>query len=226
MNLKNLLDLRKKVSPQIQIVEKIVLQKRSWKTEAFRLIAVIAIVSTAIYGITRADTLVQQSHVHAKNVSAIGTVSNIGDSTISINDAKSSDDTGATSYTFDTSYITTIQTNHFLPLTLSDIKVGDNIILQGTEKDGATQILRIFSYGTEPATGILTPEVSPTTDATSTASTILQVLQQPRQQVSSTPSRTSYRMLLTPSLEQHLLQLKTPPPPQQRQQTKQQHQYK
>lgn len=171
MTIKNLLDLRKKDAPRI--IERIIFKKRSWYSEALRTLAVIVIVSTVIYGVSKADTFVsstQQSSV--KNFSAIGVVSNVSNTTISIDAAKGSDETSNTSYTFDVSSVTKVETKSYIPLTLSDIHVGDRIVIQGVDNEGNITIRRIISFSVNEHDETLDVVATSTdTVATSTATT-------------------------------------------------------
>ena len=272
MSFKNFLDLRKKTPPQIKIVERIILQKRSVKSDLFLTLSVILVASAVIWGISKADSLsdfFDSSQTPAKSFSMTGKVTEITDKSISVDsgikkevdksvvnlvdkvveattteevvgsttdttsssstaddivedatttssenlgeensnnstlsqEATSSDESQATTTdgiinkiiesasdaienvvniftpttsaeetpspnttdTFDITKISSIQTNHFAQLSISDIKLGDNVILQGVERGGVVTIYRIYSYGTEIATGILTEEVAATT---------------------------------------------------------------
>jgi hypothetical protein len=55
MSFKNFLDLRKKTDLQIKVVERIILQKRSWKSDIFLILSVIFVASAIIWGISMAD---------------------------------------------------------------------------------------------------------------------------------------------------------------------------
>jgi hypothetical protein len=185
--MKNLLNLKKKDPSDIVIVEKIVLKDRSPFFELFRMLTIIAVASGVVWGISNADNLLnppQTADVQPQNFSVVGTISEIATTTSSIilNNAKGTDDSGNTTYIVDTTNLSDIETNHFVTLSFSDIKVGDNIIAQGVERGSAIQIYKIYSYGAEPATGILeaatstddvvattTPDVSTSTDATTTS---------------------------------------------------------
>ena len=57
--------------------------------------------------------------------------------------------TSNTTDTFDISKVSSVQTNHFKTIDISDIKVGDNVILQGTERGGSVTIYKIYSYAKE-----------------------------------------------------------------------------
>ena len=109
----------------------------------------------------------------SKNFSAIGIVSGVSTTTISIQDAKGSD--GKSEYTFDTDSVTKIETKSYVPLTLSDINTGDRVVVQGVEDNGTISIKRIISFSAtsskEKEVATTTPEVATTTDSTSTAST-------------------------------------------------------
>ncbi len=176
MSLKNLLDLRKKVSPQVQIIEKIIFQKRSWKREATRTLLVAVIATSVIWGVSKADILTSNNTqtTVSKNFSAIGIVSSVSTTTLSIQDAHGSDNKTQTSYIFSTDSITKIETKSYVPLTLSDINVGDKIVVQGVDMDGVISIKRIISFSvTAPkeVVGTTTPEVIATSTATTTEAT-------------------------------------------------------
>lgn len=68
MSFKNFLDLSKKSLPQIQIVEKIIIQKRSWKIEVLRTLLVIVTASAAIWGISQAGSLIPPAGSPAKTM--------------------------------------------------------------------------------------------------------------------------------------------------------------
>ncbi len=55
MSLKNLLDLRERPKPEIQIVEKIIIQKTSWAQELLKVCLIVTIVSIIVYGVSHAD---------------------------------------------------------------------------------------------------------------------------------------------------------------------------
>lgn len=310
MSLKNFLDLRKKVDPQIKIVERVILQKRSLKSDVFLALSVILVASAVIWGISKADSLsdfFSSPQVPAKSFSITGKVTEITDKTLSIDsgvkkeadkpvlnivdsgveatttevvgsttDASLSSSTAdiiedaptttpenpgegnlntdqliqkststneseatttsgiintiiesasnvienvvniftpttsaeetpsvSSTDTFDISKVSSIQTNHFKTLSILDIKVGDNVILQGVDRGGSITIFKIFSYSTEVATGILTEETAttaeevatttaPTTDevATTTASTTEELNSSSTDSASSTPKTT------------------------------------
>ncbi|MFA6297362.1 MAG: hypothetical protein WC629_02255, partial [Candidatus Paceibacterota bacterium] len=122
--MKNILDLRKKISPQVQIVEKIIFKNQPLHIEAIKVFLAIFIVSSIVWGISKADTLITTPTPPAttKSFSILGTVATITPETISLNSEISNN---VSSNTFDTITITTIQTSNYTPIFLQDIKVGD-----------------------------------------------------------------------------------------------------
>jgi hypothetical protein len=169
MSFKNFLDLRKKVQPQVQIIERIILQKRSWKSDLILTLSVIFVASGVIWGITKADTVIQAiSRSQVKNFSVVGIVSNIDATNIYLEQAKGSDDQGKTIYTLDLSSVTKVETNQYVAITLSDIKVGDKVVIQGKEDGGNISVKRIISFGLvipKDETATTTEAVATTTPA-------------------------------------------------------------
>ena len=105
------------------------------------------------WGVTKAETFISPKHIDPRpttsvGFSAIGFISNIGVNFINIRDAKSSDKTGNTNYTFDVSYITKVETKDYIPLILSDLRSGDKIIVQGTYVGNDIRINRVISFNT------------------------------------------------------------------------------
>ena len=183
MSLKNLLDLRKKAQPQIKIVERIILQKRSLKSDILLAFSVILVATSIVWSISKADTKDQSVNTQTVSIqgfSAIGTVSDITTSTLSITNTKSSDKTGNTEYTFDTTNILKIETKNYVPLSLSDLKVGDKIIVQGLYENNQIQIRRVVSFGLETlklntatTTATTTEDIGTTSTSTNATSTNL-----------------------------------------------------
>jgi hypothetical protein len=174
------LDLRKKTVPQVKIIYKTVVQQRSWYLELTKVLAAIVVVGTVVWGISRADDAINNKVVKIKPFSAIGLVSATTDSTISIDDAHGSDNASTTSYTFDTSTVTKIETKKYSPITFSDIQVGDRVIVQGTVKGDLVTASRIIDFTSSSSTATTTatttlplatttPEVSTSTDETSSS---------------------------------------------------------
>jgi hypothetical protein len=147
MSFKNFLDLRKKSQPQIQIIEKIVFQKRSIKSDLFLILTVIFVASGIMWGISKADNIPQPPKSITNNFSAYGIVSeNLGNS-LTIITAKGSDDPSRTEYTFNTNTVKIIETKSYAPLNISDIKPGFKIIVQGTGAGDGVVLDRIISFG-------------------------------------------------------------------------------
>ena len=165
----NLLDLRNKVNPQVKIIYKIITQKQPWYVEFAKIAAVIVVVGTVVWGVSRADELFKTP---AKNFSAYGLISaNVG-SSISINEAHGSDSSEVTSYTFDVGTVNKIETNKYAPLEVSDLKIGDKIMVQGMLDNSVIIARRIVSFTststatTTEALASTTLEVSTTTSTT------------------------------------------------------------
>ncbi|MEI6480544.1 MAG: hypothetical protein WCO12_03445 [bacterium] len=175
MTLRNFLDLRKKEQPEIVVVEKVVFKARQWKLEILKIFMVISTVSLTIWGISKADDAIFSDSSIApitevavtpeNNFSAIGYVTDISDSSMTIDDSQVSDNSADASYVFNTGHINKIENNDYLPLAISDIKLGDKIIVQGTRVNGVDEIHRIISFATAATT------TATTTDATSTVAT-------------------------------------------------------
>ena len=177
----NTLDLRPKQEPNIVVVEKVVLKKRTWKSEFFRMLSILVLVSVLGWGISKADSSLTANHAPIKNFSAIGVVSSIDSSSITINSASGSDNAFTSSYTFDTSAVTKIETSDYHALTLDNIQVGDRIIAQGirsASSSNSIEIHRLIDFNassTIPEVYVPAASSTPTiinvspTDASSTA---------------------------------------------------------
>ena len=175
MTLRNFLDLRKKEQPEIVVVEKVVFKARQWKLEVLKIFMVISTVSLTIWGISKADDAIFSDSSIApvtevavtpeNNFSAIGYVTDISDSSMSIDDSQVSDASADASYVFNTEHINKIENNDYFPLAISDIKLGDKIIVQGTRINGVDEIHRIISFA------VTATSTATTTDATSTVAT-------------------------------------------------------
>ena len=103
------------------------------------------------------------------NFSASGIVAEISDVYITINDAKGSVLSSDSSYSLDLEYLKTVETSDYVPLKLSDIKVGDKIVAQGLTNGYTFFIKRIISFTSTPTPAV--DENATSTEATSTAST-------------------------------------------------------
>ena len=176
----NTLDLRPKQEPNIVVVEKVVLKKRTWKSEFFRMLSILVLVSVLGWGISKADSSLTANHAPIKNFSAIGVVSSIDSSSITISSASGSDNAFTNTYTFDTSAVTKIETSDYHALTLDNIQVGDRIIAQGirsASSSNSIEIHRLIDFNASstipevyvPAASSTPTIIATSTDATSTA---------------------------------------------------------
>jgi len=128
--------------------------------------------SLIIWSVSHADVpafIKGGSQVKTENYSAIGTVSAISASSVSLSGATDSDGNAGLDLSFDLGAVDKIQSTDYTVLSVSDINPGDNIVVQGLEDNGATTINRIidFSWGASLAT----TSIATSTVATSTAST-------------------------------------------------------
>ncbi|MFA6094553.1 MAG: LamG-like jellyroll fold domain-containing protein [Candidatus Paceibacterota bacterium] len=53
--MKNILDLRKKITPRVFVIERVIMKRRPWYIELAKILTVIVIVTSIVYGISRAD---------------------------------------------------------------------------------------------------------------------------------------------------------------------------
>jgi len=136
MSASNLLNLR--TNPPPIIIEKVIREKRIWWKEVIRMMVIIAIVASIVYGISRADT---PSVFH--NFTAMGTVTTLTPDSLTISAVHSSDTTGDTTLTLDISQVEKIETSSYAPLSLGDISVGDTVIAQGMSDGSDIPIRRI-----------------------------------------------------------------------------------
>ena len=162
----NFLDLRPQ--PEIKVIEKVILKPRSLWMESLRILLVIAVVSIIGFAVSKADSIITKSHP-VKNFSAMGTVSEVASTTVSIENAKGSDDKNRTTYIFDTSLVKKIETKDHISLALTDISVGDKIVVQGTDTDGDISIRRIISFSATSSKSIIATTTDETLIATTTA---------------------------------------------------------
>ena len=65
------------------------------------------------------------------NFSASGIISNISEDEINIEQASGSDKSTDTSYNLNIKYVKKVETNEYVALQLSNLKIGDKIIVQG-----------------------------------------------------------------------------------------------
>ena len=157
----NTLDLRKKIEPQVKIVERVIFQKQPWYLEVVKVFSAIIIVSTIVWGISKADDIILPvEKPESSSFSVIGTVTSVATSTITL-DIQGTNEVNTNTFTTDT--LTTIQTSKYAPLTISDIDEGDKVIIQGTDFQGDVKATRLISFASVSA---------PTTATTTSTSTI------------------------------------------------------
>lgn len=178
------LDLRKKIEPQVQVVYKIVSKQQPWYLEITKILVVIAIVTTVVWGVSKAQQDTQTAPTpEVKTFSVIGLVSTTTPTYFSIDSSDPAVDKPATSYTFDTGSIQKIETSDYLPLQFSDIKLGDKIIVDGVVDNYKMIAQHIVSFTSTPSVDNLastTPEVATSTvvdTASSTASSSPSVIE-------------------------------------------------
>jgi hypothetical protein len=171
------LDLRQKVEPPVKIVYQTVVNKRPWYIDLTKTLLVIVITITVVWGVSKAD--IDQTTTTAPAVtsfSVLGLISDLTDSSFSVNNINISEYAPAASYTFDTSTLQKIETNEYAPLQFSDLKLGDKIIVQGTSENNILSAIRIIDFTSTPASvATTTPLEATSTDetASSTATTSL-----------------------------------------------------
>lgn len=136
---------------EVNAIEKNVSAPRSKLLGSIRLLFVIVIAVGVVATISYADQLspsklIQQEAEPQKSFSAVGIVQEISETSLTINPAL--DPVGnKVSYTIIIDKVKKIETRSHDPLNLSDILVGDKIIIQGTEKgSGEITARRIISF--------------------------------------------------------------------------------
>ena len=155
----NFLDLSRKIEPSVKIIYRTVTTKQPWYFEVAKIVAVVAIVGTVVWGISKADEVITpQVIVKATAFSISGDISKIDADNITIN-----------SDTFGVSTIEKIETADYVQLTLTQLLPGDKVIAQGVTREGVSTLYRIISFGG----GTTTPIVVDLAIATSTATTTL-----------------------------------------------------
>ena len=193
----NTLDLRPDKEKEILVVEKLVSEKRSLIKESFKTFGSILLVLVVVWGVSHADevgSLISLKQ-EVKAFSAVGSVGDVTGTNLTLNNANGSDGQKNTSYVFDISTVEKIETRNYVPLAISDIKSGDNIVVQGTvDNNSMIQIKRIISFSatssqanivdisdlnasstvatsTSTSTPAVTPDIATSTDSTSTPTT-------------------------------------------------------
>ena len=177
--MKNLLDLRKQYGSDATIIEKVIFQKRPWYVEVAKVLAVVVIVGTVVWGISKADEIISPvvSAPAQTTIGIYGTVGSFATTTLTIINAQGQEVTGYSSFDVLLGNVSKIETSNYVALTLADIQIGDTIIAKGFQVGGSNVIdaTSIISFSTrKPLSEDLattTLEVATSTDpfATSTA---------------------------------------------------------
>jgi hypothetical protein len=147
-----LLDLRNKGIEKVKVVERVIFKPRSFKYEMVRMFIVIFTVASIGFGISNADDIPiinqivsPKEEVKPIPFSAVGIISEINEQTLKISPAKSADNT-EDSFFISLSKLKTIETNTFNELTITDLEVGDKIVVQGATLDGEIFARKIINF--------------------------------------------------------------------------------
>ena len=129
------------------------------------IITTLLIISASTYHTSLAATA-------GHRFSAFGLVANVNDTSVSVNEANGSDGSKNSSYTFEISNLTKIQNNKSVAISISDLKLGDKIGLQGRELDGTLNASRVVLFS---VASIVSTTTIPVAEASITASTSVSV---------------------------------------------------
>lgn len=147
-----LLDLRNRGIEKVKVVEKVIFKPRSFKYEMARMFIVIFTVAAIGFGISNADDIpvikeivAPKEEVKPIPFSAVGIISEINEQNLKINPAKSADRAEG-SFTISLSKLKTIETNTFDILTITDLKVGDKIVVQGATLENEIFARKIINF--------------------------------------------------------------------------------
>lgn len=203
-----LLDLRDKSINKVRVVEHIIFKPRSFKVEMIKMLSIIAIVSVLGWGISNADNLnpflENGIETATENFSALGQVSEITESNITLVDARGSDKSGNTTYILDITHLEKVETSSYTPLIITDIKVGDKVITQGLTNGQAFFIKRIVSFSTSETASTTLPTVATTTTdvatSTTTTTTDTDTASSTTDVSTSTPESNSNESTTTPEI--------------------------
>ena len=107
-----------------------------------------------------------------KNFSAIGTVSTISSSSLSLANVTASDPsyTSSTTESFSMASLEVVENKHYTPLQITDIHSGDLVIIQGDEVNDQVVIHRLISMSSDEV-ATTTTNIATTTDTATTTST-------------------------------------------------------
>lgn len=175
--MKNILDLRKKT---IKVITKTVFKPRSFKIEVLKVFIIILISTFTTWGVSWANNFFTGDYENARdNFSIMGTVSEIDGSKIVLeNITNTTLDEDEDTVNID--HLEVIQTGEYVQLVITDIELGEQVIVQGVTDEIELFAKRIISMSdtesefeiTEIATSTATTTASTTDEsATSTGST-------------------------------------------------------
>lgn len=161
--------------------KKILMEAKIVELEVFKIVIAIVLIIPFTWGVSQAENILFDGNIESasSNFSIIGVVSEIRYNNILIEEATGSDSETKNTYVLDISNVEKIETSNYVPLVLSDIKVGDTIIGQGLTNGGEYFLTRIVSFSVTESAGVpvevvvatSTDEVASSTDAAEEAST-------------------------------------------------------
>ena len=202
-----ILDLRKKIEPQVQVVEKIIFQKQPWYVEIAKVLLAILVVSTVVWGISKADDLIQaqvaESVPTSDNLTGIyGKVTATSTYALVLDDSNGSKYEGIDIFYADLTNLKTIKTNEDNPadLALSDINVGDTIIARGLIEGSKIDVEDIISFSATSSKTLLPEATSTATTTEETASSTATTTEEIATTTSTTTDETASSTATTTSL--------------------------
>ena len=167
----NLLNLRKEPKPII--IEKIIQEKRVWWLEVLKMVTVITVVTSIVYGVSRADIIIQTPEAAPSEswTGIYGTVTSMSGNSLILDDSQGSKYPGVDIFNVDLTNVKTVETNDDNPISLSvtDINAGDKIIARGIIDGDNLDAHDIISFSYVKVTATTTEASS--TDATTTEAT-------------------------------------------------------
>lgn len=164
--MKNILDLRDKSNERVKVVERIIIKPRSLIAETLKVFFAVFIVYVLVWGVSNADDLFSDGYNSASsNFSAIGTVGEVKENTLSLTDADGSDSKKGVSYDLNIKYVEKIETSNYVPLIITDIQTGDKVVVQGITDGNKIFIKRIVSFSIiEPRFPLVENQVASSTE--------------------------------------------------------------
>ena len=141
----NVLDIRKK-TPQLKVVREVIFKRRPWWQEVVKVLLVIVVVTSIVWSVSKADDTSEEVEkiTTTSNVGFYGTVISIASTTISLS-------TSQGDIPVDISALATTETASNIQLSLSDVEVGDKVIIQGLYDGSILMARRLISFAvTQP----------------------------------------------------------------------------